>query len=459
MHEDMRKLCLSILEGTIEYMDLTFKNSSRRLKYYNVNKSNCYRSIMTIFGELKFTRTYYQDKNKSNKFYFIDTLFKFDKYSRYDSTTKAIAIDYAVKTNQKLGGELYNDVINPFQNNNNHSICRQTIYNWISKWNIPNINYSEKETLESLFIMVDEKYIHEQIKNVSIDNIESKLLEEITDEVMNGELTEKGKISTKKSKNFIMSKCFVAFNGIEQKNKRKVLKNRTVFLTADKSPWTRFIDSISRIYDFTKIKTITTLTDAGTWITAGFSELKLYAQNKIINCLCEFHSKQKINRITRDNDLRTELNKYIAEDNKTNFINLVNKISEEKSEKRKETINSYLNYIVKHWNWIKNMEKSKYKSSMESHISHNVASYFGSRPKGFGRKNIEKLLKLQEYKANGININNLYINSYSNKEIITTTENEINYSMFDKNTVNNVPIINSGQVTELYKTLVSIAHS
>lgn len=229
MHEDMRKLCLSILEGTIEYMDLTFKNSSRRLKYYNVNKSNCYRSIMTIFGELKFTRTYYQDKNKSNKFYFIDTLFKFDKYSRYDSTTKAIAIDYAVKTNQKLGGELYNDVINPFQNNNNHSICRQTIYNWISKWNIPNINYSEKETLESLFIMVDEKYIHEQIKNVSIDNIESKLLEEITDEVMNGELTEKGKISTKKSKNFIMSKCFVAFNGIEQKNKRKVLKNRTVF--------------------------------------------------------------------------------------------------------------------------------------------------------------------------------------------------------------------------------------
>ena len=28
--------------------------------------------------------------------------------------------------------------------------------------------------------------------------------------------------------------------------------------------------------------------------------------------------------------------------------------------------------------------------------------------------------------------------------------------MLDKNTVNNVPVINSGQVTELYKTLVSI---
>lgn len=31
----------------------------------------------------------------------------------------------------------------------------------------------------------------------------------------------------------------------------------------------------------------------------GISNLKLYPENEIMHCLCEFHVKQKINKITR----------------------------------------------------------------------------------------------------------------------------------------------------------------
>lgn len=49
------------------------------------------------------------------------------------------------------------------------NISRQDIYNWISKWNLPNIEYQPIESdSNTLYIMVDEKYIHEQIKAIIV---------------------------------------------------------------------------------------------------------------------------------------------------------------------------------------------------------------------------------------------------------------------------------------------------
>lgn len=48
-------------------------------------------------------------------------------------------------------------------------------------------------------------------------------------------------------------------------------------------------------------------------------------------------------------------------------------------------------------------------SSMESHISHLIFSFFASRPKGFSTKNISKYLILNDYKNNNINVFNLYL--------------------------------------------------
>ena len=68
---------------------------------------------------------------------------------------------------------------------------------------------------------------------------------------------------------------------------------------------------------------------------------------------------------------------------------------------------------------------------MESHISHCIASQFGSRPKGYSRKRIEKYIKLQEYKLNGINIMNLYLKSYNKNDSYVYNEKEISYSIFE----------------------------
>lgn len=45
---------------------------------------------------------------------------------------------------------------------------------------------------------------------------------------------------------------------------------------------------IYKIYDFSKYKDIKVLSDAGTWIINGISNLKLYHENEIIHVYVNF---------------------------------------------------------------------------------------------------------------------------------------------------------------------------
>ena len=68
-------------------------------------------------------------------------------------------------------------------------------------------------------------------------------------------------------------------------------------------------------------------------------------------------------------------------------------------------------------------------SSMESHISHLIASFFSSRPKGFSTKRIEKYIKLNDYE------------------------------IFTQDKLHNIPVLNNGLKTGTYTLLNSISHN
>lgn len=101
-----------------------------------------------------------------------------------------------------------------------------------------------------------------------------------------------------------MVKCFVTFTGIERKDKRSRLLGKHAFITSSDKPWQEFTKVIPDIYNFEVIENINLLSNAGSWILSGTSELKLYSNNKVTINTCEFHVKQKINRSTTDKELR-----------------------------------------------------------------------------------------------------------------------------------------------------------
>ena len=432
--KNVRELIKTIIVKTIDFFNEKFINDEYRRGKWHINIRKDHRSInIAGLGQIDFTRTYFEKADGSEYCYFIDKLFGFEKYDRYDCITKATTIDLAMKTNQKLAGEILNDN-STIPIDENYIIPRQTIHNWIKKWKIPMIKYEPISFKgDTLYVMADEKWIHEQIKN--------------NDE-------------TEKKKHYIMSKAFVCFTGIKNIKKKRKLENRFVFMTSSSRAWDDFLNCVSQVYDFEKLNKIVFLSDGGKWLTSGARDLKLFAQNKIVMCLCEFHAKQKINRITANKELRKKLYEYLDNNEKKKFIKEMKEIKENaKNDNRRKKLEEYEKYITNNWKKIQNMNKSECKSSMESHISHYLASYFSSRPKAYSRNTIQNYIKLQEAKANGIDLKTLYLKTYNNSdESYSLNEKELSFSLFEKSSSSNMPVIEYGLNNSLYQFLHGISH-
>ena len=423
-----RDIVKSIVVSTFEELDNEFKESAYRKSHYYINKSNVPRTIITIVGEITFYRTYYISKNSNKKFFYIDKIFNLPKSDHYDPIVKAISISKAVSTSQAQAvhdtSAFINDISYFETNSIIKDIPRQSIYNWIKNWHVPNIIPKSVDTPETLYIMADEKYIGSQ--NTDKD---------------------------------IMVKCFVTFEDIKDicKNRRQLV-NRSVFSCYSSKAWPKFMDFIAMKYDFSKIKNICLLADGGSWIKSGISELKLDTNNSVKFYLCEFHFKQAIHHITTDSDERYYLLHIFNTKPKYYFIDAVNTIIKN-NPKRKDIINKKLKYIINNYSNIKSMLNLNIGSSMESHISHLIASFFSSRPKGFSTKRIDKYLKLNDYKHNNINIFKLYLSTYSKKQTIALNENTYDYEIFAPDKIHNIPVLNNGLRTYTYTALNAISHN
>lgn len=432
LQETFNSIMNSFLVFCFETIDKRFKDSLERKKQFHINKSNVERTIVTIFGSVTFKRTLYINKKTKKYYFYVDDILNLESYKTYDPIVRAILINdsvYSNPNNTSYHSSLDTLNIKNILNNNVPLIPRQTIYNFKRNIKIRNINYDEIEVNKTLYVMVDEKWIHKQDK------------------------------SNPDKKKWIMSKCFVTFTRIEIKGKRNKLIGRHVFITSSDNPWKEFMNEIYKIYNFEKLETINLLSDAGSWILSGASELKLYTNNKVIINTCEFHVKQKINRSTTDKDLRITIANIIYEDeDKDRFIEEMDKLIEKAvKESRKEKIAEYKNYILKHWKGIINMKHSLCKSSMEAHIEHCIASIFSSVPKAYSKNNIETYLKLQEMKLNGINLFKYYLETYnSSDDYIYHNEKEVDFSIFDKNSTSNLSISSNSNV--LSKALYVLSH-
>ena len=389
-----------------------------RKKSYYVNKSNISKTIYTIFGEITFMRTLYKSKNDDKYYCFVDDVLNIESYKLYDPIVRAISISDAVNNNPNNASYHSSldalDILNSISRNKTSIVSRQSIYRWIRDFNCHEIKYQTVHTKSTLYVMADEKWIHKQDKN------------------------------DPKNKKWIMSKCFVVFTGIKRKGKRCKLLGKHIFITSSSNPYKELMEQICKIYDFEKVNTINLLSDAGNWILSGKDELKLYAHNNIIVNTCEFHVKQKINRSTTDKELREKLSKTIYEDeDKKEFIKIMDEIIDSKEKQsRKDKVTEYKTYIIKHWNGIIAMKYSDIKSSMESHISHCVASHFGSRPKAYSDKYIQTYLKLQEAYVNDINILDYYLKCVHANSDFQYNEKEVDFSLFDQST-SNLPVCTS----------------
>ena len=428
----MNDVILKFLSFCFQAIDHDFKDSPERKKKFFINKSNVERSLFTIFGELSFSRTLYQNKQTGEYYFYLDDLLQLESYKYYDPLVQALILrdsSFSNPNHSTYHSSLDSFHLESLYSNTLMPIPKSTLYYYKKNIKILKMDYKEIPTdHHTLYVMVDEKWIHEQDK------------------------------SRPNEKKWIMSKCFVTFTGITRKGKRSRLVGRHIFITSSDHPWKDFMDEIPRIYNFENLNTINLLSDAGSWILSGASELKLYTNNKITINTCEFHVKQKINRSTSDRDLRIKIANMIYEqEDKKGFIKEMDKLIDSKTkDARKQKVTEYKNYILKHWKGIIHMKYSLCKSSMEAHIEHCIASMFSSVPKAFSRNNIETYLKLQEMILNDVNIFCYYLDTFQSFDESTySNEKEVTFSLFEK-TTSNIPNLSTSNSKSF--TIHSIAY-
>lgn len=103
------------------------------------------------------------------------------------------------------------------------------------------------------------------------------------------------------------------------------------------------------------------------------------------------------------------------------------------------------------------MKNSLYKSSMEAHIEHCIASNFSNVPKAYSSNNIEQYLKLHKMFLNGVNILDYCLQSYNSDDdyVYNDKEKELDFSMFESSN-SNVPILYTSN--NLSSVLSGICH-
>lgn len=394
MADTMRISLINLLEE----LDNNFMNSIERKIKYHI-KSHTSRTILTIFGEITYKRTFYSSKLTGKSFCYVDRLLGLKKYDYFDPYIKSEILDYVSEHNYSETAKHLNSLIGNriTLSQKEKYLSRQTIRNIILKARLSNPEIIKKKDVDILYIMADEKWIPTQRNN--------------------------GKK--------VMQKSIVIFDGVDKTNKnRHKLKNKITFSGRNNDFIYDAIDYIESAYNISKIKTFYMLGDGATWIKNLKYTFNFNPNIQIIQALDKFHLKQCLWRILPEEDVIKTLLECIILNNQEDFKRLISEICD-LNDKRKDKIVEYEKYILNNWTNILNLYKYELSCPMESQISHTFAAYFTSRPKGYSLKTLDKLIKLRLLKKNNYNIKELYLNNINSNKILTINQKGIDYSMFD----------------------------
>ena len=400
-------LCKSLIK-LLEELDKNYLCSPERKAKYHV-KSHQKRTILTIFGEITYNRTFYSSKLNNKSFCYVDRLLGLKKYDYFDPYIKAEILDFVSDNNYQETANHINSLIGNRVSTDKKTkyLSRQTIRNIVMNETLSIPKIDKLNDVEVLYIIADEKWISTQRNN------------------------------NKK----VMQKAIVIFDGINTKYNRNYLNNKMTFSGRNDTFIFDAINYIESAYDISKIKTFYILGDGASWIKNLKYHFNFNPNIQIIQALDKFHLKQCLWRILPQEDVVKTLFEYIISNNKEDFKRLISEIIDIYPKREEKTL-EYKKYILSNWTNILNLYKYNLSCPMESQISHSLAAYFTSRPKGYSLKTLDKLINLRLLKLNKFNIKELFLNNLNKPTIINLNEidRNIDYSIFYQNDTFTIPL-------------------
>lgn len=406
LKQDLDALGLDIAKVVLERLDEELRESPVRKQEWAVVRRNDPKALLTPFGQLSYTRSYYRHKKNKKYLHLVDEKAGITPHSRMSPDMKAeLAATCGEMSYEKATGQLsrYNPAL---------KVSRQTASNCVKSFQTkPPVEPLEKRHVDRLYIEADEDHV---------------------------------KIGKRRAQ----ARLVYFHEGVVKTPHRGQLTKARYFTTVQKAPeefWFEVLDTLDIQYDLSSVKEVYLSGDGAPWIQKG--------KELFPNCifiLDKFHlSKAIISATAHAPKLKQEVFRGIKKGDKQRVMgHLANALELAATEPRQRRVLDTIKYINNNWEGIQNgVNHPHVGCSAEGHVSHILSARLSSRPMAWSKQGAEKMAAIRATKANGESVQEHYLAMQGQAPTIVELKavaqkelKRLRRKCLGKENLNNVPI-------------------
>lgn len=343
-------------------MDEAYRNSKDRKRKWTIKSKDDKKTLTTIFGEVKYKRTYYENKRTGEYSYLSDEAVGVAAHDKLDASLKAKLIEEAVFMPYSRSGKKASEAV---------SLTSQTVMNSIRELGRVENDAAEikqkKRSIKTLYIEADEDHVALQDGG----HAEPKLV-----------YVHEGRKNIGKDRWELINARY--FSGLYNKSEEL---------------WVEVADYLEQAYDVDSVEKMYLSGDGALWIKNGLSWLR--GSTYVLD---RYHLSKYVLQATAHMRHTTAIMwNYINNNDLKNLKKLFKIILDNtETETKKRSIQEVRKYILSNWQGIRKQYEADYTGcSAEGHVSHILSSRLSSRPLGWCKTGVDQMARLRVFVANG----------------------------------------------------------
>lgn len=362
MKATLDKAGTKLVAEALEAVDESIRDSRDRKRHWVIKNKADLKTLVTLFGEVSYTRTYYQNKQSGVYRYLSDEAVGILPHDRMDTSLKAKLIEEAIEVPYRRSAETAAEAV---------QLTSQTVMNSIRGLGSVSNKSVEikggKKAVKTLYIEADEDHVALQDGGC----LEPKLV-----------YVHEGKVPTSKDRWRLLNPRY--FSG--------------VYSNSDEL-WLEVADYVHKAYESEALEKIYLSGDGANWIRNGLGWFK----NSVF-VLDRYHlSKYVIQATAHMENITPVMWRHINNGDKAKLKELFRMIViATESESKKKSVQEARDYILRHWQGIRNQYEADYPGcSAEGHVSHKLSARLSSRPLAWCKIGVDQMSRLRAFSANG----------------------------------------------------------
>lgn len=449
LRKELNQLGTGILIDVLEAKDQYIWEHKEERKGWEVVRRDDNKEILTVFGQVRYRRTYYRNHKTKQYAYLVDNYTGYKPKQRIDPLVKGEALDKAIELSYRKSGEKI------LPDNEEVIISPEAVKEIIH-------DLKKEEFFTSWDNNPDIKDNKEHKERNQEKNKEKKRDKKKKCQFLFIEADEDHVPAQKGGKRRYLAKLVYIHEGKEEVGKgRMKLKHPHYFagLYPDSEDlWFEVLDYLDEHYDLEATEKIFISGDGASWIKKG---LEIIPESVFV--LDRFHLEKYLQEgLSRYPSTYLEVRRAMERGDKEEVKVLLKNAQKDASEEREvKKLQVLKRYLMNNWEGIIIYQEYSHLSlggSAEGHVSHILSARLSSRPMGWSKKGVDHMSYLRAMKANGYSVKASYLRVHRQNlppftldEETITKEREREKEVF-REIYNNIPIL-KGPVTNFSSVL------